>query len=250
MTMGIYTRALRCALVPAKTAFKVTPKEGVDLGGWHALSKLRTACLLAVVLAAGIVLRVLDLLGVGPLPDLPAVAAIIVPLLAAIELRRILRTLVLVAGRRQRRLVYRFEGDAPALCESPGGPVPGRLLDASASGLGLFVTAPLEVGATVPVRLRLEDSEGADRDVRVVAEVRSCRPSRDGFVLGTRIAELAPDARVALMEWCYVVCSHQEVRGTRPGTRRGEPAALPSVPLRLVPQPAAHIEPAAVESAA
>ncbi len=252
MTMGIYTRALRCALVPAKTAFKVTPKEGVDLGGWQALMKLRAACALAVVLAAGIVLRVLDLFGVGPLPDLPVVAEIIIPLLAAVELRRILRTLVLVAGRRQRRLIYRFEGDAPVLCESPRGAVPGRLLDASASGLGLFVTAPLEVGATVPIRLRLEDSEGADRDVRVVAEVRSCRPSRDGYVLGTRIAELEPEARVALMEWCYVVCSHQEVRGTRPGARRdAEPAALPSVPLQLVPQPAARIEESApVESAA
>jgi cellulose synthase (UDP-forming) len=243
MTMGIYTRALRCALVPAKTAFKVTPKEGIDLGGWQALTKLRAACLLAVVLAVGIVLRVLDLFGAGPLPDLPVVAELVIPLLAAVELRRIVRTLVLVAGRRQRRLIYRFEGDAPVLCESPRGAVPGRLLDASASGLGLFVTAPLEVGVTVPVRMRLEDSEGGDRDVRVVAEVRSCRSSEDGYVLGARIAGLEPEARVALMEWCYVVCSHQEVRGTRPGMRRdAEPAALPAAPLRLVPQPAAHIE--------
>lgn len=249
MTMGIYTRALRCAVLPAKTAFKVTPKEGVDLGGWHALDKLRIACLLAVVLAAGIVMRILDLWGIGPLPDLPVVAEIIIPLLALVELRRILRTLVLVAGRRQRRLIYRFEGDAPVLCESPGGAIPGRLLDANAAGLGLLVTAPLEAGARVPVRLRLEDSEGADRDVRLVAEVRSCRPHEDGFTVGARIAELAPDARVALMEWCYVVCSHQEVRGTRPGTRR-EPAALPAAALQLVPQPAASIEPVAVESAA
>ncbi|HMJ02504.1 MAG TPA: glycosyltransferase [Conexibacter sp.] len=250
MTMDIYTRALRCALVPAKTAFKVTPKEGIDLGGWHALSKLRIACVLAVVLAAGIVMRALDLVGVGPLPDLPVVAEIIIPLLAAVELRRILRTLMLVAGRRQRRLIYRFEGDAPVLCESTGGAVPGRLLDASATGLGLFVTAPLEVGAHVPVRLRLEDSEGFDRDVRVVADVRSCRPSEDGYVLGTRIVELQPEARMALMEWCYVVCSHQEVRGTRPGARQGEPAALPAAALQLVPQPAARIEPVAVETAA
>lgn len=249
MTMGIYTRALRCAVLPAKTAFKVTPKEGVDLGGWQALGKLRVACLLAVVLAAGIVMRILDLWGVGPLPDLPVVAEIIIPLLALVELRRILRTLVLVAGRRQRRLIYRFEGDAPVLCESRGGAIPGRLLDANAGGLGLLVTAPLEVGARVPVRLRLEDSEGADRDVRLVAEVRSCRPHEDGFTVGARIAELDPDARVALMEWCYVVCSHQEVRGTRPGTRRA-PAALPTAPLQLVPQPAASIEPVAVESAA
>ena len=45
-------------------------------------------------------------------------------------------------------------------------------------------------------------------------------------MLGVRIVELEPAARVALMEWCYVVCSHQEVRGTRPGERAvAEPAA-------------------------
>ena len=82
MTMGIYARALRCAIVPAKTAFKVTPKEGIDLGGRQALAKLKLACLLAVVLTAGIVMRVLDLLGIGPLPDLPPIAEAIIPLLA------------------------------------------------------------------------------------------------------------------------------------------------------------------------
>jgi cellulose synthase (UDP-forming) len=254
MTMGIYVRALRCAIVPAKTAFKVTPKEGIDLGGTHALGRLKIACLLAAVLMAGIVMRILDLWGVGPLPDLPPVAEVVIPLLALVELRRVLRTLVLVAGRRQRRLVYRFEGEAPALCLSPGGSIPGRLLDANATGLGLRLVAPLDVGSRVPIRLQLEDSEGASHDVHVVAEVRSCRPAGDEYVLGTRIVELEPEARVALMEWCYVVCSHQEVRGTRPGERPDgsgtEPAALPAAPPRLVPQPAASLEPAPADAAA
>jgi len=245
MTMGIYARALRCAVIPAKTTFKVTPKEGVDLGGTHALARLKLACLLAAALTAGIVMRILDLWGVGPLPDMPPVAEIVIPLLGLVELRRILRTLVLVAGRRQRRLIYRFEGEAPALCLTAGGSIPGRLLDANAAGLGLVVSAPIEVGAQVPIRLELEDSEGAVHDVHVVTEVRSCRAGADGFVLGTRIVALEPAARVALMEWCYVVCSHQEVRGMRPGARpAGEGAALPAAPPRLVPQPAASLEPA------
>jgi cellulose synthase (UDP-forming) len=248
MTMGIFTRALRCAVLPAKTAFKVTPKEGVDLGGTHALGRLKLACLLAGVLLGGIVMRVLDLWGVGPLPDLPPVAEIVIPLLALVELRRVLRTLVLVAGRRQRRLIYRFEGEAPVLGLTDRGSIPGRLLDASATGLGLLMTAPLETGERVPVRLRLEDSEGTDRDVHVVVEVRSCRAREDGHIVGTRIVELEPEARVALMEWCYVVCSHQEVRGTRPGLGRDgnrEPAARPTARPQLVPQPAAHLEPVA-----
>ncbi len=248
MTMGIYTRALRCVVRPGKTVFKVTPKEGIDLGGTHALARLKLACALAIVLTLGIVMRVLDLWGIGPLPDLPPVAKVVIPLLGLVELRRILRTLVLVAGRRQRRLIYRFEGDAPALCLTPRGSVPGRLRDANAAGLGLVVTAPLDPGARVPMRLQLEDSEGAPRDVHVVAEVRSCRASADGYVVGTRIVELEPQARVALMEWCYVVCSHQEVRGTRPGERAATGAPVPAAPAAvqppLVPQPAASIEPA------
>jgi len=243
MTMGIFTRALRSAIVPAKTAFKVTPKEGIDLGGMHALARLKLACLLAFVLTAGIVMRILDLWGVGPLPDLPPVAEVVIPLLALVELRRILRTLVLVAGRRQRRLIYRFEGEAPAVCLSERGSIPGRLLDANATGLGLRMTAPLPVGKNVPIRLELESSEGELREVHVVVEVRSCREGAGGWVVGTRIVDLEPAARVALMEWCYVVCSHQEVRGTRPGgVRDGEAAALPTGPPQLVPQPAAHIE--------
>jgi cellulose synthase (UDP-forming) len=248
MTMGIYVRALRSAIVPAKTAFKVTPKEGADLGGTHALGRLKMACVLALVLTAGIVMRVLDLWGVGPLPDLPPVAEVVIPLLALVELRRILRTLVLVAGRRQRRLIYRFEGEAPAVCLSAGGPIPGRLLDASATGLGLRMTAPLPVGDHVPLRLELEDSEGRLREVHVVAEVRSCREASDGWVLGTKIVELEPAARVALMEWCYVVCSHQEVRGVKPGARPAVPG--PAGVPQLVPQPAARIERVAVDAAA
>jgi cellulose synthase (UDP-forming) len=247
MTMGIYTRALRCILRPGRTAFKVTPKEGIDLGGTHALGRLKIACALALALAAGIVMRVLDLWGVGPLPDLPPIAEVVIPLLALVELRRILRTLALVAGRRQRRLIYRFEGDAPALCLTDAASIPAHLLDANAQGLGLLAAAPIEVGTRVAIRLRLEDSEGAARDVRVVTELRSCREHADGYLLGTRIVELAPEARVALMEWCYVVCSHQEVRGTRPGERE---ATVPAAPAQLVPQPAASIEPARVDAVA
>src|SRR5690606_14513855 len=115
LTMEIYTRALRCAVIPGKTAFKVTPKQGADEGGWRAVAKLRLVALCAVVLSAGIAVRAVDLVGPALIPSLPGIAAIIVPLLALIELRRILRTLLLAAARRQRRLVYRFEGvDAPA----------------------------------------------------------------------------------------------------------------------------------------
>src|ERR1044072_994659 len=116
LTMEIYPRALRCIFRPVRTAFKVTPKQGADGGGIAAMRKLHLVVLMAVVLAGGTALRLLDLAGVGPLPDMPGIAAVVVPLLGLIELRRVVRTPLAAGPRHQRRQVYRFEGDAPAHC--------------------------------------------------------------------------------------------------------------------------------------
>jgi cellulose synthase (UDP-forming) len=216
LTMEIYTRALRCIVWPGKTAFKVTPKQGSDGGGWKAVRKLRLVLLCTVLVAAGTVLRLLDLFGVGPLHDLPGIAAIIVPLLGLIELRRMLRTLLAVGRRRQRRLVYRFEGDAEAHLFSSDRHVPARLVDASASGVGLVAEAPLEIGDRPAVLLELVDAMGGAHEVTAQVEVRSCREADGSFLVGATIADIDPDSRLRLMEWCYVVCSHQRLRGHRP----------------------------------
>ncbi len=57
----IFARVLRCAFLPSKTKFKVTPKEGVDTGGWAAVRRLRLVLLLAVLLVGALVWRVLAL---------------------------------------------------------------------------------------------------------------------------------------------------------------------------------------------
>ncbi|HEX2071061.1 MAG TPA: glycosyltransferase family 2 protein [Thermoleophilaceae bacterium] len=217
LTMEIYTRALRCAFVPGKTGFKVTPKQGVDEGGWRAVAKLRLVAVCAVVLAAGVVVRAVDLFGPALIPSLPGIAAVIVPLLGLIELRRVLRTLVLAGARRQRRLVYRFEGvDAPAYAFAGSRPVLGRVVDASASGLGLVMDGSLKVGSRPLVRLRLPDAAGVEHDVPLRVEVRSSRSAGDSAVIGASIVSIDPEARLRLMEWCYVVCSHERLRGHRP----------------------------------
>jgi hypothetical protein len=78
--------------------------------------------------------------------------------------------------------------------------------------------------------------------------VRSCREADGRFLVGATIADIDPLSRLRLMEWCYVVCSHEHLRGHRPGApipeadsivvsldeRReadpaAEPAALPAV---------------------
>ena len=232
MTMEIYTRALRCAVRPGRTAFKVTPKQGSDSGGLAAMRKLHLVIACGVLIAGGTVLRLLDLAGAGPLPDLPGVAAVIVPLLGLIELRRILRTLGAVGRRRQRRLVYRFEGEAPAHCFWENSHIGGQLVDASAAGIGLVTDAPLEVGSHPAVLLELSDAAGATHEVAAQVEVRSCREDDGRFLIGATIADMDSASRMLLMEWCYVVCSHERLRGRRPAAPvpDGGPIVVPLHP--------------------
>jgi len=242
LTMEIYTRALRCIVRPGRTAFKVTPKQGTGGGGLEAVRKLRLVVLCAVVLGVGTLLRLLDLVGVGPLPDLPGVAAVVVPLFGLVELRRVLRTLWTVGRRRQRRLVYRFEGDARAHCYSEDGHVGGRLIDASAAGVGLVLDAPLEVGVKPAVLLELQDAAGKTHDVAAQVEVRSCREAEGRYLVGATITDIDPVSRMQLMEWCYVVCSHERLRGRRPATPTHEreaivlPLPAPAPALKALPE--------------
>jgi cellulose synthase (UDP-forming) len=243
LTMEIYTRALRCAVVPGKTAFKVTPKQGRDGGGPQAVRKLHLVLFCTVLIAVGTAMRLLDLLGVGPLPDLPGIAAMIVPLLGLFELRRLLATVLAVGRRRQRRLVYRFEGDAEADLYTPAAHTSARLVDASAAGLGLVASAPLEIGSQPAVLLQLTDTAGKPHEVAAQVEVRSCREREGSFLIGATITAIDPDARLRLMEWCYVVCSHERLRGHRPATPLPESEAIVIAlddyrPLPLPAQPA------------
>jgi cellulose synthase (UDP-forming) len=235
LTMEIYTRALRCIVRPGRTAFEVTPKQGADGGGLEAVGKLHLVVLAAVVLAGGTALRLLDLAGVGPLPDMPGIAAWIVPLLGLIELRRALRTLLAVGRHHQRRQVYRFQGDAPAHLFVAGSHVGGRLVDASAVGVGLVLEAPVRVGERPTILLELEDATGAPHEVAAQVEVRSCREAGGRFLAGATIEEIDDASRMRLMEWCYVVCSHEQLRGRRPSTPT--PAVDETILLPL-PEPA------------
>jgi cellulose synthase (UDP-forming) len=243
LTMEIYTRALRCVLRPGRTAFKVTPKQGADGGGLRAVRQLHLVVLAAIVLAGGTAMRLLDLAGIGPLPDMPGIAAVVVPLLGLIELRRVLRTLRAVGRRQQRRQVYRFQGDAPAHCFAAEGHVGGRLIDASAAGVGLVLDAPVEVGERPAILLTLEEASGAVHEVAAQIEIRSCREADGRHLVGATIEEMDPGSRMRLMEWCYVVCSHERLRGHRPAAPApvAEDAAI-VMPLDAAPVPVRQLE--------
>jgi glycosyl transferase family 2/PilZ domain-containing protein len=241
MTMEIYTRALRCVFRPGRTAFRVTPKQGGDGGGIAAVRKLHLVLVAAAILVGGTVLRLLDLFGIGPLPDLPGIAAWIVPLLGLIELRRILRTLFAVGRRHQRRQVYRFQGDAPAHCFAAGGHIGGHLVDASAAGVGLVLDAPVPVGERTAVLLELEDAGGGAHEVAARVEVRSCREAEGRYLVGATIEEIDSASRMRLMEWCYVVCSHERLRGHRPAKPTPESESI-VMPLDAAPVPVRTFE--------
>jgi cellulose synthase (UDP-forming) len=242
MTMEIYTRALRCVFRPGHTAFKVTPKQGGDSGGMQAVRKLHLVIVAGAVLAGGTAMRLLDLVGVGPLPDMPGIAAVIVPLLGLIELRRVGRTLRAVGRRRQRRQIYRFEGDASAHCFAAKGHIGGQLVDASAAGVGLVLDAPVEVGERSAVLLELENAVGESYEVAAQVEIRSCREVDGRHLVGATIEEMDPASRMRLMEWCYVVCSHERLRGRRPAAPAPAEGEIIELPLDAAPAPVRTLE--------
>jgi len=118
--------------------------------------------------------------------------------------------------RRQRRLVYRFEGDAEAHVYSADAHIPARLVDASAAGVGLVAEAPLELGSAPAVLLQLADAAGGTHEVAAKVEVRTCREVDGSHLVGATILGIDPEARLRLMEWCYVICTHERLRGHRP----------------------------------
>lgn len=243
-TSEIYLRALRCIVRPGKTKFKVTPKEGVDLGGLHSVRQLKLVSALAVLLTAGLALRLVDATIADVLPDLPGIAAWAVPAIAAVELRRVARTLVLVGRRRQRRNEYRFPCDESAdlvrldrvWSTDLGSTV--SVVDISTRGAGLQSDDRLEPGEPVALALHLACADGNMREVVVEAEVRLCRPSGAGWRIGVTFRSVPAHAMRHLVEFCYIVCPFERLRGHRPRAvvRAESPAATPP-PCQLPPPP-------------
>jgi hypothetical protein len=154
-------------------------------------------------------------------------------------LRRVLRTLLAVGRRRQRRQVYRFEGEAGARVLAAGGSVVGKMVDASSVGIGLSLEAPVVVGERPATVLELEDANGDRHEIAAQLEIRSSRELDGRWLVGATIEEMDPDARMLLMEWCYVVCSHERLRGRRPSAPERREAIVLPLPSRPSPRPAA-----------
>jgi hypothetical protein len=208
--------ALRCAVRPGRTTFKVTPKEGIDHGGIVALRQLPWVVAIALLLSVGLVVRILDEAGVNLVPNLPGIALWIVPLLGLFELRRVARTLALVARRRQRRAEYRMPIDTPVVATDFGGSIAtGRARDLCPSGLGIELSAPLNPGTPITATVPLPGLAGTTEPVNLDVVVQSCRPAGENWSIGTRIVRCNDLAERRIVEYCYVVCQGERLRGDR-----------------------------------
>jgi cellulose synthase (UDP-forming) len=218
-TAEIFIRALRCVVKPGRTTFKVTPKEGVDHGGWEAVRQFRLLLACGTLLVLGLAWRIADDAGVGVVPAMHGFAAWFVPLLGIFELRRVARTLTLVARHRQLRGEYRTPLAAAAVI------VPqqqsaheqtsllGRMHDITISGVGLELARPLEPGTRASVTVQLPRAGGDTAAVQLDVAVRACLPREDGWRIGAEIVGSSEDDRRRVLEYCSVVWPYTRLRG-------------------------------------
>jgi cellulose synthase (UDP-forming) len=238
-TAEIFTRALRCVLRPGRTTFKVTPKEGVDRGGWEAVRQFRVLILFSGLLACGLVLRALDDFGVGFLPAMHGFAAWFVPLLGLFEFRRVNRTLAYVARRKQLRGEYRTPltvaavivpngeaanaGIAPEDESVAAATLPahagertsllGRMRDVTGSGVGFEVSRPLAPGTRASLTVQLPSVSGEPTPARMQIEVHSCVAHAGSWRIGASIVGCEEADRRALLAYCSVVWPYMRLRG-------------------------------------
>ncbi len=218
-TAEIFARALRCIVRPGRASFRVTPKEGIDRGGWEAVRQFRGLLVLAVLLALGLILRIADDAGAGPLPTMHGFAAWFVPVLGAFELRRITRTLAFVGRRRQLRGEYRTPIAAAAVI-LPSGDLPtedpsllGRMHDITASGVGFELSRPLPLGTLANLTIQLPAVAGEPVPTRLEVAVRSCLAHGNEWRIGAAIVGCDEEDRRRVLSYCNVVWPYRRLRG-------------------------------------
>ncbi len=235
-TAEIFMRALRCVFKPGQANFRVTPKEGIDHGGWEAVRQFRLLLVCATLLAAGLILRIAADAGLGLLPQMRGFAAWFVPLLGVFELRRVLRTLTLVGSHRQLRGEYRTPLTASVAISSrqdrntPGRALLGRTCDITPSGIAVELSRPLPVGSSASLTVQLPGVQASTTPVRLDVAVQTCQPHGELWRVGATIASCSEQDRQRVIEYCHVIWPYQRLRGFRPTplAPAGEHGALQS----------------------
>ncbi len=240
-TAEIFARALRCVLRPGRANFRVTPKEGIDRGGWEAVRQFRALLLLAALLATGLLLRIAEDAGVGvgvglgPLPAMHGFASWFVPLLGAFELRRITRTLAFVGRRRQLRGEYRTPLAAAAAIVPDGDLIDGdpsllgRMCDITPRGVGFELSRPLPRGLLASLSVQLPAVGGEPLPTRLDVAVRSCMAHGPEWRIGAEIVGCEEGDRRRVLSYCNVVWPYRRLRG------QGEILPATAISVELAP---------------
>lgn len=210
-TMGTYTAATLSLLFPRMGRFKVTPKEGIDEGGFPVVRRLGLLSVGTVVLVVFLLARVLQAVGLLDLRALPPFALAATLGIATAELTVILAVLGVLVRRNQRRTVFRFPTDATARV----GEDVARIVDLNGHGVGVVMTGAPETGRMIRLTLRLPDLEGHVHDVPVQGVTRSVAPvaanrsapdrTEGPFRVGIEFTRLGPLSRRRVLECCHLV---------------------------------------------
>jgi cellulose synthase (UDP-forming) len=224
VAMEAFLRAVPSLWRDEPMVFKVTPKNEVDLGGWDAVRHLRLPLLLAAVTVTVLVARWADTLlrtggRPGILPDVPAVALIVLTIFGLLEAAIILRFTHRMWSRRQYRQLWRFPVALPARLDGR----PARCMDLHQRGAAVTVDAAAMEGrldpadgsgpsdgiASIrPLRLELDVGlvDGSTRVARGTLSPTNVRPVGDGAIrIGGPVQWDDLASREAVIERCYVV---------------------------------------------
>ncbi len=205
MTMGIYMRGVLSLFSNRVGRFRVTPKDGIDVGGLKVLRMLPVVTAFAVALTATALARTGALVGIVPLPDMPPFAEAVTLVLAIWELGCILTVLIALVRRRQLRTAYRFRVALRARVEGTNAVV--SLTDLSFDGVAFTSPIDIPLGTHLTLLTRVPDTTGVLRDLQLPLEVRTSRFDEDAsaYRVGSRLRTVDPVTRELLIEYCFVV---------------------------------------------
>ena len=210
LTLEIFARAARVVIAPTPSTFKVTPKDGIDDGGWRAIRQLHMVVGIGVVLLSALVLRGLAAGGVVPLPHLGGPPFVIGMALGVWELALVTAALGKVSRRRQLRRHYRTPTDMGGFVDD----TMVRIVDLTPTGAGLLSPRSLEIGKLVDLVADLPKVDGGTRPVRLHLTVASChfdhQPTH-GWRIGGTVAPVGEHDRQALVEYCHVVAARSRL---------------------------------------
>ncbi len=234
LTTEIFLRASFGLLRPFRTSFEVTPKDGVDRGGWAAARQLRLVLVLVTVLVAAMAARLLAAAGLVPLPGLPGLALGVGMAFAAWELFVMVAAVARVSRRRQTRHHYRAPVELAGVVEG----TLVRVVDLTADGAGVLGPQPIPVGSEVELRLELPTVAGELQPFRANFTVWSCHPADDaGWRIGGTLAPVTAADAEALIEHCHVVISRRRLTESGRLQRGEQPVGAAPVPARRADGP-------------